>query len=405
MFRSFNLAFKIVALVGAAVIVTAAAIWAAALQQMVAFDIAAILIPILVCAVAGFVATRLFSPLRSISRRLEALAEGDVSSAIAELDRGDEIGGLARSFEILRQASARARAAAEERQEIERGEVQTREKRDGAIHEFRRKATDLIASLTTSTHGMRNRAEAMSDVSTQSRGAIGSASHSSHEASANVQTVASAAEELSASIAEIAGQLDRAKLLAERALGEAETTDSQIGNLARAAQRIGDVVDLIRSIAEQTNLLALNATIEAARAGEAGRGFAVVASEVKTLATQTAKATEEISKQISHVQVSTAEAVDAIRRMTGRMREINETTVGIAASVVQQGSATEEISRNVAEAARGTQDMAQGIGTLAVAAERTAEAAGTVTEAAQAVDIVAASLQAEIEHFLARVAA
>ena len=405
MFRSFNLAFKIVALVGAAVIVTAAAIWAAALQQMVAFDIAAILIPILVCAVAGFVATRLFSPLRSISRRLEALAEGDVSSAIAELDRGDEIGGLARSFEILRQASARACAAAEERQEIERGEVQTREKRDGAIHEFRRKATDLIASLTTSTHGMRNRAEAMSDVSAQSRGAIGSASHSSHEASANVQTVASAAEELSASIAEIAGQLDRAKLLAERALGEAETTDSQIGNLARAAQRIGDVVDLIRSIAEQTNLLALNATIEAARAGEAGRGFAVVASEVKTLATQTAKATEEISKQISHVQVSTAEAVDAIRRMTGRMREINETTVGIAASVVQQGSATEEISRNVAEAARGTQDMAQGIGTLAVAAERTAEAAGTVTEAAQAVDIVAASLQAEIEHFLARVAA
>ena len=405
MFRSFNLAFKIVALVGAAVIVTAAAIWAAALQQMVAFDIAAILIPILVCAVAGFIATRLFSPLRSISRRLEALAEGDVSSAIAELDRGDEIGGLARSFEILRQASARACAAAEERQEIERGEVQTREKRDGAIHEFRRKATDLIASLTTSTHGMRNRAEAMSDVSAQSRGAIGSASHSSHEASANVQTVASAAEELSASIAEIAGQLDRAKLLAERALGEAETTDSQIGNLARAAQRIGDVVDLIRSIAEQTNLLALNATIEAARAGEAGRGFAVVASEVKTLATQTAKATEEISKQISHVQVSTAEAVDAIRRMTGRMREINETTVGIAASVVQQGSATEEISRNVAEAARGTQDMAQGIGTLAVAAERTAEAAGTVTEAAQAVDIVAASLQAEIEHFLARVAA
>jgi methyl-accepting chemotaxis protein len=151
--------------------------------------------------------------------------------------------------------------------------------------------------------------------------------------------------------------------------------------------------------------LALNATIEAARAGEAGRGFAVVASEVKTLATQTAKATEEISKQISHVQISTAEAVEAIRRMTGRMREINETTVGIAASVVQQGSATEEISRNVAEAARGTQDMAQGIGTLAVAAERTAEAAGTVTEAAQAVDIVAASLQAEIEHFLARVAA
>ena len=107
-------------------------------------------------------------------------------------------------------------------------------------------------------------------------------------------------------------------------VSEAETTNQQIAGLAEAAQKIGDVVKLIRDIAGQTNLLALNATIEAARAGEAGRGFAVVASEVKSLAVQTAKATEEIAAQILAVQGSTTTAVDAIRNIAGRMKEISQ---------------------------------------------------------------------------------
>ena len=208
-------------------------------------------------------------------------------------------------------------------------------------------------------------------------------------------------EELSASIGEIGKQLDRAKnLFAERALGEAEATNAEIGSLSEAARRIGDVVDLIRSIADQTNLLALNATIEAARAGDAGKGFAVVASEVKTLAAQTAKATEEISKQILAVQTSTDGAVGAIRKFTGRMREINETTVGIAASMIQQGSATEEISRNVAKAARSTHHMAQGVNTVTGASQRTAETAFSVNEAVRTVDDVVLRLEQEIERFL-----
>ena len=129
--------------------------------------------------------------------------------------------------------------------------------------------------------------------------------------------VAGAAEELSASIGEIGKQLDRAKILAERALGEAEATNAEIGSLSEAARRIGDVVDLIRSIADQTNLLALNATIEAARAGDAGKGFAVVASEVKTAAYDR-KGTEETLKQILAVQTSTDGAVGAIRPGSSR---------------------------------------------------------------------------------------
>ena len=122
------------------------------------------------------------------------------------------------------------------------------------------------------------------------------------------------------------------------------------------------MVKLIRDIAGQTNLLALNATIEAARAGEAGRGFAVVASEVKSLAVQTAKATEEIASQILAVQGSTTGAVDAIRSIAGRMREISTYTSAVAASVEQQNAATGEISQNVAGAAQGTGMVVVGAG-------------------------------------------
>ena len=123
-----------------------------------------------------------------------------------------------------------------------------------------------------------------------------------HEASTNVETAAVAADELSHSIAEISRQLSHATEIVDHATGEARATDEQIAGLATGAQKIGDVIKMIRDIAEQTNLLALNATIEAARAGEAGKGFAVVASEVKSLAVQTAKATEDIASHIQGVQ-------------------------------------------------------------------------------------------------------
>jgi len=215
---------------------------------------------------------------------------------------------------------------------------------------------------------------------------------------------AGAAEELIASIGEIGRQLSQAAELVTHSVTEARAANEQMTRLTDTVQEIGDVVNLIRNIADQTNLLALNATIEAARAGEAGRGFAVVASEVKSLAVQTATATEQIASQIDAVQNSTRFAVEAIRRNTERMREIDGYTSAVARSLEQQDVATDEISHNVSSAAEGAKVMVAVLDEVTSAVDDTRNAASKVLEASDSVEAAAVGLQHRIENFLSRVA-
>jgi methyl-accepting chemotaxis protein len=294
------------------------------------------------------------------------------------------------------------------RQDQERDAMRAREQRreavDAAIAGFRQRAESMLKTVSQNAQALRSTASALFSSSHQASQRAEGAVHASNEASANVETAASAANELSASIAEISRQLGQTNNLVGIAATEATATDGQIGSLASAAQKIGDVVKLIQDVAGQTNLLALNATIEAARAGEAGRGFAVVASEVKSLAVQTAKATEDIAGQITAVQSSTTTAVDAIRRIVERMREINQFTAAVAASVQQQNAATSEISENVASAARAAKEIVNVLGVVAGAATETRGSAETVLSASEAVESAASSLRNEVEGFLQKVA-
>ncbi len=275
---------------------------------------------------------------------------------------------------------------------------------DEAILAFRGSVESVLTTVSESALVMRTTAATLSESSGETQHQASGAVDTSNEASANVTAAASAAEELLISIGEISRQLDQATDLVKIAVTEADSTNDEIASLARAAQEIGDVVALIQQIAGQTNLLALNATIEAARAGEAGRGFAVVASEVKSLAVQTAKATEQISAQILAIQTSTGAAVEAIRRNTERMQEINRFTTTIAASVEQQNAATSEISHNVTGAAAGTKETVSVLTRVATAVGKTQSSAGTVLKASEAVETAAISLGEEVEKFLRRVA-
>ncbi|MDP6706713.1 MAG: methyl-accepting chemotaxis protein [Alphaproteobacteria bacterium] len=205
----------------------------------------------------------------------------------------------------------------------------------------------VVTRNVTMANNVTGVVEAVSAASTEMQHSAQSMQQTAEQATSRAGTVASAAEELSSSISEINRQVSHSSQVAGEAVTESQKTSEMIAGLAEAAQKIGDVVDIIQDIASQTNLLALNATIEAARAGEAGKGFAVVAAEVKSLANQTASATEEISEQIGQIQSATTSAVDANESISKTIGTINEIATAIAAAVEQQGAATQDVSTNI----------------------------------------------------------
>ncbi|CAA2140415.1 chemotaxis protein [Methylobacterium sp. Leaf85] len=362
-------------------------------------------VALLACLVLGFAAFRMFRPIRVVAERTSRLVSGNLEDAIPYRDARDEVGAVARALEALRETSLKARELEADRMVSAKDIQDRRAFIDAEIALFRAQVAKSVRLVGAQTGELRTRAAAMSDASSDATRAVEGASAGSREASSNVQTVASAAEELSASIVEIGARLDVAKTEIDAAFGEASATNQQMAQLADTAQRIGTIVGLIRAIAEQTNLLALNATIEAARAGESGRGFAVVAAEVKALASQTAKATDEIAGQVASVQTSTDQAAHAIGRVTDRMGAISVMATELATAVAAQGEATGEISRNAGNTAATSVEIARDLATVTGAARSTATMAEGVQGSAAQVENVAADLEAEIGRFLRAVAA
>ncbi|MCC6433839.1 MAG: chemotaxis protein, partial [Acidimicrobiales bacterium] len=207
------------------------------------------------------------------------------------------------------------------------------------------------------------------------------------------------AEEMSVSIKEIAQNAQEAARVAMGAARVAETTTSAVNRLGTSSAEISTVVRTITAIAEQTNLLALNATIEAARAGEAGKGFAVVASEVKDLAQETAKATADITAQIDGIQNDTLAAVDAIGQISQIVTQINETQSMIAAAVEEQTATTNEIGRSVSDLAVGSTEIAQTISGVAQAAQETTTGASNTQDAAADLSRMAGELRSLVSQF------
>ncbi|WP_404386309.1 methyl-accepting chemotaxis protein [Caenispirillum salinarum] len=189
------------------------------------------------------------------------------------------------------------------------------------------------------------------------------------------------------------------------AVEEAERTSGVVADLSNMADKIGEVVRLINDIASQTNLLALNATIEAARAGEAGKGFAVVAGEVKALAQQTARATEDIDRQVASLREVTGGVVKAIGGIRETIGKIDHISSSIAAAVEEQGAATRDIARNVQEAAAGIDSMRGGITALSGDADSTAEVASSLRGDSESMAGETENLRAAMGVFLDRVRA
>jgi methyl-accepting chemotaxis protein len=258
----------------------------------------------------------------------------------------------------------------------------------------------VVNSVAASATQLREAAQRLMDAAAETGREAAEVAEAGAQANADVQAVAAAAEEMAASVEEITRRVGEAAEVARRAVAETRATDETVRGLAEAAQRIGDVVRLIGEIAGQTNLLALNATIEAARAGEAGKGFAVVASEVKNLAGQTAKATEEIGRQIAEMQSATSRAVEAIRAIGATVDRTSDIATAIAAAVEEQGATTREIARSAAQVAQATETVARGIEGIRGVATTTRESASAVLQSSGALSEDATSLRQRADSFL-----
>ncbi|SCW37239.1 methyl-accepting chemotaxis protein [Ancylobacter rudongensis] len=349
--------------------------------------------------ILAFVATRIgvVRPLERLRGVFDNLSQGVLAITVDGTDRKDEIGGMARSAEVLRRALVDAEKAREDARLAEiRGAERVAAQRQSIADEFESKMGTLANALANSSgevsEAARNLAASAEETSRQAA-AVGSAAS---EASGSVQTVAAATEEMTASIREIGNQVSGAATRAVSGSDVVNRTASEIRELSEAASKIGEVVNLITDIAAQTNLLALNATIEAARAGDAGRGFAVVAQEVKQLAEQTAGATKEIGLKVNDIQQATSRTVVSIEHIVTTIAQIRDATTTIASAVEQQNSATQEIAINTSQAANGTTMVSENIVGVGRAAEMTGAASAQLTSLSGALAGQAGDLKQQV---------
>ncbi len=343
-------------------------------------------------------------PLLHVTELLQALARGTTEVTVPKsLLRQDEIGVIANSLLVfLERREERKRLQSE----ID-AEKASQASRSEAIEElaatFRGTLEDALFDLSDSVDTLIDAAGSVSEATRLTGSGTDVMADAAKRASVNLTDVTGAKENLIGSIADITERISESSRVAESAGVQIEQGNEIVASLVTASGKIGSVIKLIQEIAEQTNLLALNATIEAARAGEAGKGFAVVASEVKALAGQTAGATAEIAQQVGALQSISSEMARSVGGLEETIDAVRETADAIATAVSRQKTSSEAISSSVADTETSIRKVAGSADTLSDASARSGQASGKVIDAATRISTLSAALRKHTNSFLKEV--
>lgn len=318
---------------------------------------------------------------------------------------------LKAAFITAEQESERANAArliAEQAErDLARTTLQAALERQALVLEIADDLEDEVAGIAgevyASVEPLRMAALQMSEGARRVRDGAHAAATSSDHASSAVAAATIATSGLAAAIGDIRQQVGATSRVVEFTTGNARNVLSTVHHLSLKAEDIGQIVALISTIAERTNLLALNASIEAARFGAQGQGFAVVAQEVKVLASQTSQATADIQKRISAIHASGSEAVRAIEVMGGSINSLNDVSASVAAAIAQQDQATAGIAENIGNTAQEAEIASDAIRRVLGIANEAGSAASCVSEAAEKLATQAAQLDSQVRTFLQRI--
>lgn len=369
--------------------------------------------------------------LQKATRVIKKFAHGDLNARYVGIDRNDEIAELANDInhaldlaEAFAKESDAAMRAASQRQYYRkilpaglRGNfivfaqminktLDIMAKRDTEVAEFVDHNVRKVAETVASSAGnLNSNITTISIFASETKEKSSSASDAASRTQKNMETVAAAIEEFSASINEISSQMNMVAQFAGEAIQSVEQTDGIVASLAEAANRIGNVVELINDIAEQTNLLALNATIESARAGEAGKGFAVVANEVKNLASQTSKSTEEITTQIQTVQQVVRDVETSMSQISEKVRTIGSASSTVASAVEEQRAVTSSIAGNINDVSSAALDVVEVMKTVSFTATESNGVVQDLSESSLYMASEADRLRSQIGAFMEKIRA
>ena len=385
---------------------------------LVGFAVSVVLALALIFGTSRAVIADMSGTLERLTKAGLELSKGNLATHIPGLRRKDEIGQMARSMRLFARAAKKFEAATEdranrarreldERAELEREREDARQEKDRVLLDlaqtFEATVGQVVGSVTAAVGQLQTTADRMATAADRSTDQTGQVVGEMERAANAVVAAAAASDEFALSIGEIGRQAAQSAELARNATRAAQQADGTISDLSASADQIGQVVELIQSIARRTNLLALNASIEAARGGEAGRGFAVVASEVKDLANQTSRATQDIADQIRAMQDNTGASVDALRSIGAQIAQMETSAVSIASAVDQQTRAGQDLARSIDIAARGTDVVSGVIGEVRETSLATGSAAAQVLASANELEKQADMLGGKVNGFLAHV--